>query len=78
MVNPHRILLTGSLHNQEQNKIQAVVAIGGGRWSMPGKAVSAMVGKQAPVFDYLEGVGTKTHDGTKIPFIAVPTDGRNR
>ena len=72
-MSPHRILLTGSLHNLDKNKVQAVVAIGGGSVVDAGKAVSAMVGKQAPVFHYLEGVGTEIHDGTKLPFIAVPT-----
>jgi alcohol dehydrogenase class IV len=32
-----------------------------------------MLGKREPVEAYLEGVGTKIHDGSKIPFIAVPT-----
>ena len=53
--------------------VDVVVAIGGGSVLDAGKAVSAMLGKTDPVEEYLEGVGTKTHDGTKIPFIAVPT-----
>jgi alcohol dehydrogenase class IV len=38
-----------------------------------GKAVSVMLGKTEPVEAYLEGIGTKIHDGSKVPFIAVPT-----
>jgi alcohol dehydrogenase class IV len=49
------------------------VAIGGGSVIDTGKAVSAMLTKKEPVLAYLEGVGTKIHDGEKIPFIAVPT-----
>lgn len=55
-------------------KVDTVVAIGGGSVIDTGKAISAMILKNEPVIEYLEGVGTgKIHDGTKIPFIAVPT-----
>ncbi len=50
-----------------------VVAIGGGSVVDAGKAVSAMLGKKESVTEYLEGVGSRTHDGSKKPFIAVPT-----
>ena len=53
--------------------IDFVVAIGGGSVIDLGKAISAMLPLNTSVIDYLEGVGTKTHSGTKIPFIAVPT-----
>jgi alcohol dehydrogenase class IV len=53
--------------------VDVVVAIGGGSVLDAGKAISAMLGKTDPVEIYLEGVGTKGHDGSKIPFIAVPT-----
>ncbi len=55
------------------NKIQVVVAIGGGSVLDAGKAISAMLTVEEPVKAYLEGVGTKNHPGSKIPFIAVPT-----
>ena len=54
-------------------EVKAVVAIGGGSVLDAGKAVSAMLNKSEPVEDFLEGVGDKIHDGSKIPFIAVPT-----
>lgn len=53
--------------------IQCVVAIGGGSVLDAGKAISAMIRKQESVKEYLEGVGTQSHDGSKVPFIAVPT-----
>jgi alcohol dehydrogenase class IV len=52
---------------------QVVVAIGGGSVLDAGKAISAMVHLNEPVKNYLEGIGTKSHPGTKIPFIALPT-----
>jgi alcohol dehydrogenase class IV len=54
-------------------KPDVVVAIGGGSVIDAGKAISAMIPMNTPVIDYLEGIGNKTHPGTKIPFIAVPT-----
>jgi alcohol dehydrogenase class IV len=53
--------------------IDAVVAVGGGSVLDAGKAISAMLHKTGSVTDYLEFVGKKVHQGTKIPFIAVPT-----
>lgn len=50
-----------------------VVAIGGGSVLDAGKAISAMLPLGAPVKDYLEGVGVKSHPGHKVPFVAVPT-----
>lgn len=50
-----------------------VVAVGGGSVLDAGKAVSAMLLKNESVLQYLEGVGSRIHDGQKIPFAAVPT-----
>ena len=50
-----------------------VVAIGGGSAIDAGKAISAMLPQHGPVTAFLEGRETRTHDGRKIPFIAVPT-----
>jgi alcohol dehydrogenase class IV len=50
-----------------------VVALGGGSALDAGKAISGMLVLGEAVREYLEGVGTKNHPGTKIPFIAIPT-----
>ncbi len=54
-------------------KIDVVLAIGGGSVVDTGKAISAMFTQKDSVLEYLEGVGTKIHNGIKLPFIAVPT-----
>jgi len=56
-----------------KDKADVVISIGGGSVLDAGKAISAMLYKNEPVQDYLEGVGYKKHPGTKIPFIAIPT-----
>ncbi len=61
------------LSQYRQKEINVVAAIGGGSVMDTGKAVSAMMTKKDSVIEYLEGVGTKVHDGEKIGFIAVPT-----
>lgn len=59
---------------QFKNKdISVVAAIGGGSVVDAGKAVSAMLLQKGSVIEFLEGVGTRNHDGRKVPFIAVPT-----
>ncbi len=54
-------------------KVDALVSIGGGSVIDAGKAVSAMMYMNEPVIEFLEGVGTKEHPGTKLPFIGLPT-----
>lgn len=53
--------------------VGVVVAVGGGSVLDAGKALSAMLPVASSVTRYLEGVGTDSHPGYKIPFIAVPT-----
>jgi alcohol dehydrogenase class IV len=53
--------------------VDVVVGIGGGSVLDAGKAISAMLFKTESVEDFLEGVGTREHPGTKVTFIAVPT-----
>jgi alcohol dehydrogenase len=53
--------------------IDLIIGIGGGSVTDAGKAISAMIPKEDSIKSYLEGVGIKKHDGTKIPYIAIPT-----
>jgi alcohol dehydrogenase class IV len=53
--------------------IQVVLAVGGGSVVDAGKAISAMIPQDTSVYDYLEGIGDKHHNGEKLPFVAVPT-----
>lgn len=53
--------------------IAVVAAIGGGSVMDTGKAISAMMDLDHSVEEYLDGMGTRKHDGKKLPFIAVPT-----
>jgi alcohol dehydrogenase len=53
--------------------VDLVVALGGGSALDAGKAVSAMLPQAVGVERFLEGVGDLTHDGRKVPLVAVPT-----
>lgn len=54
-------------------RIEVVLAIGGGSVIDAGKAISAMLVEGGGICRFLEGIGTERPSGVKIPFIAVPT-----
>jgi alcohol dehydrogenase class IV len=74
---PSPTLVDEAVRQFRDRRIDAVLAVGGGSVMDFGKAVSAMllVGKtgDVSVAEFLEGIGTRVHDGSKTPFIAVPT-----
>lgn len=70
---PTPTMIDRATNKFSSSKFDVVIAIGGGSVLDAGKAISAMLPLNESVKDYLEGVGTKTHPGVKIPFIAVPT-----
>ena len=53
--------------------IQVVLAVGGGSVVDAGKAISAMLTQETSVYEFIEGIGNRTHNGEKTPFVAVPT-----
>lgn len=67
-------LVIDNLCNEYKNKnIEVIISIGGGSVIDAGKALSAMLLTEGSIIDYLEGVGIKSPNGSKIPFIAIPT-----
>jgi alcohol dehydrogenase len=70
---PSPELVDAAVREYGKTGIEMVIAIGGGSVIDTGKAISAMLPTGGPVTDYLENIGEKTHPGTKVPFIAVPT-----
>jgi len=70
---PTPTLIDDAVEKFRNKKIDIVVGIGGGSVIDAGKAISAMIPKIDSIKNYLEGIGNKTHDGRKIPYIAVPT-----
>ena len=70
---PSPELIDESVGLLNKENFDLVVGIGGGSVLDAGKAISGMIYRSESITDFLEGVGTKEHPGTKIPFIAVPT-----
>ena len=71
---PSPDLVDRAVAEYKSKSIEVVVACGGGSVIDAGKAISAMLPKGGSVLDYLERIGTgANHDGSKVPFVAVPT-----
>ncbi len=73
---PSPLIVDKHAREFSDKKIEVVIGIGGGSVIDAAKAISAMIPKVESVEsvkEYLEGVGTKIHDGEKVPFIAIPT-----
>jgi len=70
---PSPTLIDKYVEEFRSKNIDLVVGIGGGSVTDAGKAISAMIPKIDSIKNYLEGIGNKTHDGKKIPYIAIPT-----
>ena len=66
-------LIDDAVSNLNDKVFNAVLAVGGGSVLDAGKAISAMMYRTESIVNYLEGVGTMDHPGTKLPVIAVPT-----
>ncbi len=55
-------------------RIEVVIAVGGGSVLDAAKCVSGLLPSDDSVMEYLEGVGNgKQHDGRAVPMVAVPT-----
>lgn len=54
-------------------EIDCVIGIGGGSILDGAKAISAMLVEKEDVTHFLEGVGSRSVSGRKLPFIAIPT-----
>ncbi len=70
---PSPALIDECAQKFRNKNIDLVIGIGGGSVTDAGKAISAMIPKPDSIKNYLEGIGDKTHDGRKIPYIAIPT-----
>jgi alcohol dehydrogenase class IV len=70
---PSPDMIDKAVKENGDEKVDLVIGIGGGSALDAGKAVSAMLFKSDSVKEFLEVTGTKTHPGTKVPYIAVPT-----
>ncbi len=70
---PSPAFVDEAVEDLRERRPDVVIAAGGGSVMDAGKAVSAMLGEEGSVRDFLEGVGKRKPTGRKVPFIAVPT-----
>lgn len=70
---PSPRMIDDAVRESKEFKPDTVIAAGGGSVLDAGKAISAMLSVDGSVVEYLEGIGTRDHPGTKTPFIALPT-----
>jgi alcohol dehydrogenase class IV len=70
---PSPEIIDQTVKDFRNERIDLVMAIGGGSVLDAGKAISSMMYKTGSVTEFLEGVGDKEHPGTKLPYIAAPT-----
>lgn len=66
-------IVIDNIVNKWRDKVDVVVACGGGSVIDAGKAIAAILTESHGVKNYLEGVGTLQVKGTTLPFIAIPT-----
>jgi alcohol dehydrogenase class IV len=65
--------IDGNVSRLKKEKFDCVAGIGGGSVLDSGKALAAMMYRQESVSEFLEGIGNREHQGTTLPYIAVPT-----
>lgn len=70
---PSAILVDELVNSYRNRNIGVVCAIGGGSVIDTSKAISAMLYEEDSVELYLEGIGSKTVSGKRVPLIAIPS-----
>jgi len=70
---PSPEIIDSIVGNHRETGIDLVIAIGGGSCLDGGKAISVMLTENGTITDLLEGVGSRSPKGTRLPLIAVPT-----